>query len=256
MSSNVPDVYADKYVVFLDLLGFKDKVTGADESPTVRQELLGILDILQNTLCDDDNTKMRFTHFSDCIIFSASRTAEGLWQVFTSIEMLACNLLNYDFLVRGGLVAGGIHHDKDFVYGSAVSRAYELERNANDPTILVSDEVVADTKIYGAQFSDFLIQDTKGRHFVHYLRSYAEYTNVPLYVGKVLLDDTSKRIIDFICNRLNTHTGDVLKKAVWFQKYWNDTVAARGVFGRIENNVTERDLGHHPTLIVKRRIVA
>lgn len=250
----VSDAYSEKYVVFLDLLGFKAKVNDADANPEVRQELLTVLDIVRDTLCNNDRIGMRFTHFSDCIIFSANRTAEGLWEILQSINMLSVNLLNYDFFVRGGLTVGGTHHDQNFVYGAAVNKAYLIESaEATFPMTLVSDEVLADVKAYGSQFEEHLTQDAAGRYFVHYLRSYAEYTPLPIYSGKVILDYSGRRIVDFVCHRLNTHTNHrVLEKDIWFQNYWNEKVAALGVFGRIEAGVTERDSGHGPTIMMRR----
>ncbi|MCK9635491.1 MAG: hypothetical protein M0R41_04370 [Methylobacter tundripaludum] len=261
---HVTDAYVDKYVAFLDLLGFKSKVNDADTNPEVRKELLNVLDILRDTLCNNDKLGMRFTHFSDCIIFTANRTFEGLWEILESINVLTVNLLNYDFLVRGGLVVGGAHHDENFVYGLAVNKAYEIEsKKAVFPMTLVSNEVIDDVKSYGSHLEEFLTQDADGRYFVHYLKSYAEYRGLlknslpvyPVYPGEVILEFSGRRIVDFICHRLNTHTNpQVLEKNTWFQNYWNDKVAVKGIFGRIEAGVTERDLGHAPT-IIKRRIL-
>ena len=168
--------------------------------------------------------------------------------------MLTINLLNYDFLVRGGLVAGRVHHDESFVYGLAVNRAYEIEsKKAIFPMTLISEEVIEDAKFYGSQFDEFLSQDGRGCYFAHYLKSYAEYTRLPMYPGKVILDYSGRRIVDFICHRLNTHSNPkILEKDMWFQDYWNNKVAVGGVFGRIETGIMERDLGHTPTIICKR----
>lgn len=240
MSFEVNDVYKNKYVAFLDLLGFKSKVNDADTNHKVQKEILNVLDIFRDTLCNSDNIGMRFTHFSDCIIFSVDRTSRGLWEILESINVLTLNLLNYDFFIRGGLSAGGIYHDEKFVYGSAVNRAYKIENKESIfPITLVSNEVIADIKSYSSTFEEFLIQDAEGRYFVHYLKSYAEYTRLPAFPGKVLLDESGKRIIDFICHRLNTHIDPKIReKDIWFQNYWNKQVAIRGVFGCIEEGVT------------------
>jgi hypothetical protein len=257
MAFEVTDVYNDKYVAFLDLLGFKSKVNDADTNPEVRKEILNVLDILRDTLSNNDNVGMRFTHFSDCIILTANHTPEGLWEILESIKVLTLNLLNYDFFVRGGLTVGGAHHDQSFVYGSAVNRAYKIEsEEAIFPITLVSNEVFADVKVYGSQFEEFLTQDAAGRYFVHYLKPYAEYTRLPLLPGKVILDHSGKRIVDFICHRFNTHSDAKVREIdTWFQKYWNDKVAIRGVFERIEEGVTVRDSGHGPTIIMRRLFV-
>jgi hypothetical protein len=56
-------------------------------------------------------------------------------------------------------------------------------------------------------------------------------------------------------HRLNTHSDPKVRKIdTWFQNYWNDKVAIRGVFGRIEEGMTARDSGHGPTIIMRRRI--
>lgn len=252
--NKIKDIYTDKYVVFLDILGFKNKVNDAEKNPETRQELLDILDILRDTLCNSDEYGMQFTHFSDCIIFSENRTIQGLLSILKSINMITLNLLNYDFFVRGGLTVGGIHHDSSFVYGSAVNKAYEIEsKKAIFPMTLLCNEVIADAKTYGLPIEEHLINDAaKNHYFVHYLKSYADYEPLTKYAGKVILDSSGRRIIDFICHRLNTHSDRILEKDIWFQNYWNDKVAVKGVFGRIEAGVTERDSNHGATIIVRR----
>jgi hypothetical protein len=249
----VTDIYIDKYVVFLDLLGFKNRVEEADRDPPVRHELLQVLALVRNTLCENPSLGMSLTHFSDCIIFSANRSREGLWEILQSVNQLTLNLLQYDFLVRGGLAVGGTHHDSSFVYGLAINRAYCMERCAKNPMTIVSEQVVADAKGYGPDFEQWLVKDDLGRSFVHYLRQYAEYNPQPR-PGMIALEIPARRIIDFICHRLNVHDGEVLKKDVWFQSYWNETVAAAGVLGRIKAGVIERDVTIGPTIIVRRMI--
>ena len=250
----IADKYTEKYVVFLDLLGFKTRVKDADTNPEARQELLYALDIIRDSLCNYDRIGMRITHFSDCIIISANRTPEGLWEILESVNLLTINLLQEDFFVRGGMAVGGIHHDQEFVYGLAINKAYKIESEiATYPMTLVSCDVVADVKKNGSKFEDFLITDEDGCYFVHYLKIFSNYTQLPLYAGKLVLDEPGRRIIDFICHRLNTHTDlDLLEKNIWVQNYWNNTVAIRGVFSRIEAGITKRDLGHGPFRALRR----
>ena len=249
------DDYKDRYVAYLDLLGFKTQVESAERNPAERVRLRDILALVRDTLCENPLVGARLTYFSDCIVFSADRTDQGLWHMFNSICALTFNLLQYDVFVRGGLVGGGAHHGKDFVYGTAVNRAYELERGcASDPMTLVSQEVFDDAKAYGEPHTKRLLEDSSQRYFVHYLSQYAEYRALPIYAGKVMLDDPGRRIIDFVCQRLNKDTGTVLTKAQWLRDYWNRTVAVQGVFGPIEAGVVERYVSHGPTIIVQRML--
>jgi len=247
---HVQDIYRDKYVAFVDLLGFKQLVIDADRSPERRLHVLEILDLLRATACENPSIGMRLTQFSDCVILSADRTGRGLAQILASVEWLALNLLQHDVLVRGGLAVGGAHHDAIFVYGVAVNEAHGFEQCADHPRVIVSDAVESEVRASG--LADALAEDTDGRVFVHYLRQYARYDPSIRLPGTVVLEEPAARMMDFICHRLNTDSGRILEKARWFQAYWNRVVATQGVFGRIEAGVCERVATEGPTIVVWR----
>jgi hypothetical protein len=257
--SDAANEYRERYVVFLDLLGFKALVENAEVNEEARERLLESLDHLRRTLCNDPAIDMRFTYCSDCIILTAERSQRGLWELLPSVCSLISNLLQNDVLVRGSMTRGGAFHDHQFVYGTAVSRAAVLEKDhvegPKGPLVLLSPEVYEDAKAYGQPFLDWLEEDAPGRHFVHYLRDYAEYHDTPALPGKRVLDDDAGRIVYFISRRLMEDTGGVLEKAQWFQSYWNRTVAKSGGFAVIESGIVpERPEGRGS--IVIRRIVA
>ena len=172
--------------------------------------------------------------------------------MFQSICLLTSNLMQHDVLLRGGLAAGPLHHSRDFLYGSALNRAYLLEsEKAHDPIAMLSQEVLEDAKKYGPQHMSFLVEQN-GRWFIHFLLQYAVYRPKPIYQGMLILDRPGARIINFICQRLNQDSGSVRAKAEWIRAYWNETVAVHGVFGAIEEGVQERsDLGG-PTIAMRR----
>ncbi len=245
--------YKERYVAFIDLLGFKVQLIEAEKEPSNWPRLREILALVRDTLCENPTIGMRFRWFSDCIVFSADRTEQGLAEMIQSIDCLTFNLLQYDVLVRGGLVAGGAHHGKHFVYGTAVSRAYEMEsKYAKWPITLVSKEVFDDAKTYSVEFMDWLIEDGADRHFVNYLQRYATYRPTPVYSGMVIMERPAQRVIDFICDRLNRDEGSVLDKAQWFASYWNRAVAVAGVFGPIEKGMVPKFNSGGPTLMVRR----
>jgi hypothetical protein len=246
--------YRAKYVVFLDLLGFRELVKKIGQDVLERHRVVQALKLVRDTLCQNPAIDLRFTYFSDCIVLSAERSAHALWEVFQSIELLTFNLLQYDVFVRGGLTVGLTHHSNDFVFGTAVTEAYELEsKEASGPLVLLSPEVAQDAMKLGPEFTQWLKEDGPDRYFVNYLMRYAEYTSEP-QVGKVILEYPAKRIAYFIGQRLNIDKGGVLKKAQWFQMYWNDTVAARGRLPRIETGSILTEIEDSPTIIARRLI--
>ena len=257
--SNAANEYRERYVAFLDLLGFRALVENAEVNEEARERLTESLDHLRGTLCNDPAIDMRFTYCSDSLVGTAERSQHGLWELLASVCSLTCNLLQNDVLVRGSMTRGGAFHSHQFVYGTAVSRAAVLEKDRAEgpkgPLVLLSPEVYEDAKAYGQPFLDWLEEDAPGRYFVHYLRGYAEYRDTPALPGKQVLDDDAGRVVHFISRRLMEDTGGVLGKAQWFQSYWNRTAARSGGFAAIESGIVpERPEGRGS--IVIRRLVA
>ena len=247
--------YPTKYVAFLDLLGFRELVKRSGADVLERHRLVEALKLVRDTLCENRPIDFRFTYFSDCIVISAVHSPHALWQLFQSVELLTCNLLQYDILLRGGLTVGQTHHSRDFVFGTAVTEAYELEcKLAVNPLVLLSPAVVQEVEALGPEFKQWLKEDGPDRFFIHYLMRYAEYSS-SMEVGKVVLTYPAQRIAYFIGKRLKNDQDGVLKKAEWFQRYWNEAVAARGVLPRIESD-SQSTLPANSLTIIKRRLIA
>jgi excisionase family DNA binding protein len=196
--------YRTKYVVFLDLLGFRELVKRSGGDVLERHRLVEALKLVRDTLCENPAIDFRFTHFSDCIILSAERSPQALWQIFQSVELLTCNLLQYDIFVRGGLAVGPTHHSKDFVFGTAVTEAYELECTSKaGPLVLLSSEVVEEVERLGPAFKQWLREKKSGKFFVHYrmvqygqgAASLAKTLGVPQWWAQELLD-LHRRVYD------------------------------------------------------------
>jgi hypothetical protein len=175
-----------------------------------------------------------------------------------SIEALTFNLMQIDVLVRGGLTAGNAYHDQNFVFGTAVNCAYLLESDKKEgakfPLVLVSPVVMDDVRGLDATYLDFFRQDGSDRWFVDYLARFATYRHMPIYSGKVIMDDPAQRVRDFICHRLRRDTGSVRDKAQWVADYWNREVASQGVFKEIDESIEPLDTSRGPTRFARRRI--
>jgi hypothetical protein len=248
--------YRERYVAFLDLLGFKVLVDAAETTLEERGRLAEVLDRLSQTLCNAPTIGGRFTYFSDCIVITADATPQGLWHVFRSIELLTRNLLQFDVFVRGAVTRGGAFHSTEYVYGTAVSRAAVLEKDeALNPLTLLSPEVLEDVRKLGPDFLQWLQSDGHDRHFVHYLGEYATFHSTPALPGKVSLDVDADRIAFYVSRRLLNDAGRVLAKAQWLQAYWNRTVARPGGFAEIHADPSLAEPGG-PRTTIHSRVVA
>lgn len=110
-------LYQDKYVAFIDMLGFSALVQESAADMSKLDEIAEAIDRLKNTACCNPATGLLFTYFSDCIVISSSRSPAGLADILSCIRMLAENLLVVDILIRGGLTVGSIHHDSQMIFG-------------------------------------------------------------------------------------------------------------------------------------------
>src|SRR5689334_8037509 len=207
MDFDLVNDYREKYVVFIDMLGFSRLIAKVAADVRERHRVIEALKLVKNTCCHNPAIDMRFTYFSDCIVLSAERSPHALWEIFQSIELLAFNLLQYDVFVRGGLTVGPTHHSEHFVFGTSVVEAYNLEKyRACQPLVLLSPDVVRDVKKQGANFAQWIKEDGRDedgrdRHFVNYLMRYQIYPS-ERYAGKVLLESPARRISHFIRLRL------------------------------------------------------
>lgn len=253
IDTDLANGFPTKYVAFLDLLGFSDLVGRSEADVDERQRLVEALKLLRDTLCENPATDLRFTYFSDCVVISAKQTPQGLWEIFRSLEVLTCNLLQYDILVRGGLTVGPTYHSRDFVFGAAVTQAHELEcEYATNPLVLLSSDVVKAVQALGSGYSQWLRKDGPDRFFFHYLIGYAGYS-LSRRVGEVILTYPAQRIAYFVGTRLRNDKDGILKKAEWLQKYWNEAVASQGVLPRIDAD-SQLVLPPYSVTIIKRRL--
>jgi len=108
--------------------------------------------------------------------------------------------------------------------------------------------------VLGPEFQQWLKEDGPDHFFIHYLMRYAEYSS-SMEVGKVVLTYPAQRVAYFIGKRLKNDHDGVLQKAEWFQRYWNNAVAARGVLPRIDVD-SQSTLPANSLTIIKRRLVA
>jgi hypothetical protein len=244
--------YQDKYVAFLDLLGFAALVDKAGGDVLERHRVVEALKLVRDTLTQDPKIDFRFTYFPDCIVLSAVKTPHALWAMFQAIELLTFNLLQYDIFVRGGLTSGMLHHSDDFVFGTAMTEAYHLERDhADGPLVLAPKTILKDATELGADFTQWLRQDGSDRFFVDYLMRYAEYKQERL-PGTVVLTYPAARIAYFVSKRLCNDEELILQKAEWFQRYWNSRVATQGFLPEIVADATLELSDDGPTIIFRR----
>src|SRR6266852_6332048 len=103
--------YTDRYVAFVDILGFSDIVrkTGQDDGSRRYEALVKVLTEIgsrANSLDDIIGDDLKFQSFSDSIVMSSNASSAGLVYLLVSINSLALNLLANGLLMRGAIAKG------------------------------------------------------------------------------------------------------------------------------------------------------
>jgi len=141
-------MYEDKFIAFVDILGFKELVKrseeGGDNAPTVEY----ILDLMGRfgsskeedfarfgpTTCpcaphNAVDLNFRATQISDCVVISAEASPAGLINLVHHCYKIAFRFLKVGHLCRGYITRGNIYHTDTQFFGTGYQCAYEYERD-------------------------------------------------------------------------------------------------------------------------------
>jgi hypothetical protein len=179
--------YTNRYVAFLDILGFAGLVEKSEKDPTTFDKVLAVTRGLAETtriVADEwgmliDNQDIVSTTFSDSIVISVpeppDRTAVGsLYAVMFAVQGLFRKLLvDLGVLIRGGIARGPTYHEDGILFGRAVIDAYKLERDVAKVARIAVDVALAQqwTRTFGnprglVAFKDVIRPDRDGVQIV------------------------------------------------------------------------------------------
>ena len=158
------DKYEERYVAFIDILGFKELIASSvredsDVSPSMIFNALDIrhqsiennfFGLLGMTTPSDQSIDFQVHSFSDCVVASCRKTPLGLGLLLFFCWQISSDWLSKGFLSRGGLARGKLIHNPNeggaaLIFGPAFNQAYKLESEIADlPRLIFSKEVRQD----------------------------------------------------------------------------------------------------------------
>lgn len=151
--SKKQEITTDRFIVFLDIMGFKDRVARTDHD-----SLLSQLEKLNSEISKHINNNkehgIKLSQFSDSIlIYSSNSSTKSL----ESISKVTCNVMQTaikaGFPLKGAIAKGKITCDtiKQLYFGQALIDAYLLEENVKYYGVLAHNSVEADIKKLDSQ---------------------------------------------------------------------------------------------------------
>ena len=174
-------MYTDYLVAFLDVLGMADKIKHTDSNIQLTQEILNILKNIR-TIANDINEhqwdllqakKINVHRFSDTIVISIPEvTINAVILLANIVSVIQFSLMGKSFFTRGAIVAGKHYEGQDDIFfGPAYIGAYELEKLARWPRVIIDTSVLSymGSDELAIAYRSYLKRDASGLCFLHYI---------------------------------------------------------------------------------------
>lgn len=221
------DEYTERYVAFMDVLGFSQLVSDADRDAEKREVISGIIRTLRETFREvPTSAGLRFTQFSDCIVLSADRSYDGLLAVFTGCVDLTTRLMADGVLLRGGIAVGNVLHTDNALFGKGLLAAYRNDASGSPPRIVLCNSTEADAD----EFNLWVLVRRDQMDLSTMLHTLWEIENFKQADGGS--DELAIRAynasihINANANNMELHPG-IRAKWRWLRVYWNESLENR-----------------------------
>lgn len=237
--------YEERYVAFLDLLGFKELVRQADLNPALlsrlARALINVREYAKTGAAMDASAGhnpqaffyglFRMSTFSDSVVISTKANPIGLAMITWISAVLCMQLLREGLFVRGGLSRGKLIHTDDIVLGDGLIAAYKLESSAAVyPRLLVAESLNRDLDEIANQGGtpDLRRRDFDGMTHIHILqKTLLEFAQGPAGVPQV--QDFMVEAREAITAALHDPDAAVRAKGGWMARYFNEYAPTAGI---------------------------
>lgn len=143
---------SDYLIVFLDILGYKEKVRRGDVSKKeLLESIIRLVSVIKSIpdYCKFDNEVIEVRTFSDNFLIYYKLNKELTYRdaliIFDILDKVCCTqyyfLGKYKLMIRGGVVIDKMYVNDDIVFGDGLIASYELENKvAIYPRIVLDDD--------------------------------------------------------------------------------------------------------------------
>jgi hypothetical protein len=236
-------MYSDRYIAFVDILGFSSIVRQSEHDQTSKR-----FDALVSTLTEigshhpsiNESDDFQFQSFSDSVVMSSASTLTGLVQILSSISDLAIRLLKTSLLIRGAIAKGKLYHKQPIIFGPALLDAYNSEVNiAKFPRVVLMRKVYEDfQKIAGSMKHPQVLLAEDGPPYLHVFAKFrmlneAAPTVEFLNSDEVLEAQFCRAAIQNLLDE-SIYQPSHYEKLRWLSIYWNSTVVSQATGGTLK----------------------
>jgi hypothetical protein len=227
---NLKENLRDKYVAFIDVMGFKELVYkgNTDNLESYFSKITMELDGINN-----DKKDIESFLISDSIILIAPDSIYHLRQLLTAIRRIQNALLGRKTLVRGAVSFGEIYYNKDenIVVGKGFIKAYLLESEAIFPRVIIDPSIIGKM---GGDKTNFLEQLNAssnydlGEGLIYTKSDFSQISDDSIFInyankviGRDKINENLKKTYDLIKNNLYGEQ-KLYTKYVWLRDYFTE----------------------------------
>ena len=214
------------YIAYFDILGAKEFINSKDSElylnyiNNLYNDTINGINLLYAKI---NNVEIKFKIFSDNIIIAipkmenANSVKESIKRtliidVASYFQVIA---YKYSLLTRGSIVIGDLYLDNNFVYGKALTRAYELESKVAIYPRIVIDERYSDIFKMSQYIKKYIYKDSDG---IEYLNSFECYFKI----AKIYKEDEIKHIRQILWSKLrDSNQTAINQKIFWLINIFN-----------------------------------
>lgn len=225
MCANQNYDYEERIVVFLDILGFREKVFQSKEKAA--KVIMDIDNALKHSLeclkinAGDDWFSVKM--FSDCLCLSCEDINSNLFYMLSELSFLQFFLAESGIFVNGGLSCGYHFENDRIIFSEGLIKAYDIQNSNRFPSIVIDNEVVSrihdePIKHYCESLNEYIILGPDGNFFIDYFQCVFEYESYT-GLGDLLFEAHKGAIL----GELNANKGNprVIEKFKWLAEYHN-----------------------------------
>ncbi len=209
----------EHYIAFLDVLGFRDRLTSQFDLCEISNIFEHIKSIRNNTIKNREIveeydlavSKSMIRIMSDSIVVAVSTVFEDSLSIVAEICMQIQEelLVENHILLRGAITKGDFYYDNEVMFGPGLVRAYLMEERAQFPRIIIAKELVTEyvnrvgtTRM--TYITDFLLKDEDEWFFIN---CFHQARGLNVWLDSVLAQEK-------ICDSVRT-------KYLWCRKWVN-----------------------------------
>jgi hypothetical protein len=224
--------YETRYVAFLDILGFGEKVRLSERRPGDFGSLHELLSALSWRPSEGqvDQIDIQFQSFSDSIVVSTKASTAGLIGLLRNVSGLYVWMLERGMPTRGGVSKGSLFHDNSVMFGPAFLDAYHIEQTiAKYPRILpsrvVCEDFLAIEPLNDGEPWPALTMDDDGPPYLDVLERFSKINDADAAPTE-RESETANRCADALQRLINdaVYEPRYFEKLEWLGQKWNTTL--------------------------------